>query len=417
MRKDIIYCLLLSWLVFVCPISIAGKNYDALIDDSYNSRKAGFANLEHLDIGNNVILKWGNLPHEHINNHIQLSNGLILSYGELIMFAGDLFGSKEFPISSCSPQDRQICFNKQFESLNQKSSNRYENAIFQVPTYRQYFALLSDEVKQAKSNGEKEWQFYFKHGSEISKKLNRLSGGGSFISDYIPFGEYIKLANVNYDHFYPDALIAYKTGHKLALETAIKAHQAESSGDTVQAYKLLSSAYAMNGFSNHYLTDSMSAGHFRTPRREIAEHVYLPKALCLLIANLMHDEDNQTGLNVTNKRGISWRAYGDGFLDSPEAYQHLSIIQQLVQESADAIYTAFESGQMPKEFEELSLLPDYNNINQLNNHPPLFKWENNKLLKRKHNFDINDNQYTSWWSGIVTLVQFNQHNKNSLTTR
>ncbi|WP_367605457.1 phospholipase [Legionella sp. W05-934-2] len=410
MRKDITHGLLLSLIVFISPLSVAATNYDALIEESFNNRKAGFANLEHRGVGNQVILKWGDLPHPHDNNQIQLSNNLILTYGELIMFAGDLFGSNDRPISNCPIENREACFYSQFLKLDAVSSDTYQNALIQVPVYRQYFDHLSNQLENAKLSGESEWHFYHEHGAQISKKLNRLSGGGSFVSDYIPFGEYISLANVNYDHFYPDAHVAYKAGHQAALKVAIKAHQAYSNGDITIAHSLLSQAYAMNGFANHFLTDAMSSGHLRTPRRAIAAHIYLPKALCLLIANLMHDEDNRTGLNVTNQRGISWRAYGDGFLNTPDAAQHLGLIQQIVQESADAIYAAFETGMMPQAFEEMTLLPDSNNLETLDNHPPLFKWENNQLLKRKNNFDINDDRYTSWWSGILTLIDFNRHN-------
>jgi len=410
MRKDTTCCLLLSFLVFFNPVSMANVNYDDLIDNSFKKRRAGFANLEHRKIGNQVVLRWGDLPHSLDNNQVELTNKLVLSYGELIMFAGDLFGSQKYPVSECPAKNQPYCFYQQFSALDRIKHNPFQNALIQIPTYRSYLSQLSHEINQAKSNGINEWQFYFKHGSDISKHLNRLSGGGSIISDYIPFGEYIKLAKVNYDHFVPGAITAYQAGHKLALQTAISAHEAYNAGNPEKAYQFLSRAYAMNGFANHYLTDAMSSGHFRTPRKEIAANVYLPKVLCLLIANLMHDEDNRIGLNVTNQRGISWRAYGDGFLGTPDASQHLNLIKQIVQESADAVFRAFESGQMPEKYEELSLLPDYNLIGQLNNHSPLFKWENNQLLKRKNNFDANDHRYTAWWSGVITLVKFNQHN-------
>ena len=414
MLKDITYCLLLSWLVLTSPISKATANYDLLIDTSYKKRHAGFGNIEHRQIGDDILLKWGHLPHKFENNHLQLSNGIVLSYGEIIMFAGDLFGSKDASISHCPQEYRQVCFYKQFRSLDKMNTNPSRNALHQIPVYRRYFNELSNKMRQAKLEGKSESQYYLQHGPEITKSLNRLSGGGSFISDYIPFGEYIQLASVNYDHFVPGALSAYETGHKVALDKAIEAHQADKSGDTEKAYTLLSKAYAMNGFANHFIMDAMSAGHFRTPRVEIEEHVLLPKALCLLIANLMHDEDNRVGLNVTNKLGFSWHAYGDGFLNTPEASHQLSLIHTLVQNSADAIYAAFESGEMPRHFDEMSLLPDYDRINQLNNHPPLFKWENNQLLKRKRNFDIDNNEYTSWWSGVITLIEFNQHDWSSL---
>ena len=64
---------------------------------------------------------------------------------------------------------------------------------------------------------------------------------------------YLGLAKINWDHFGADARTAYNAGHRTALEAAVK-------GD-------LEDAYTMNAFADHFLEDSFSAGHLRTPRR------------------------------------------------------------------------------------------------------------------------------------------------------
>ena len=65
---------------------------------------------------------------------------------------------------------------------------------------------------------------------------------------------YLGLAQINWDHFGPDARTAYNAGHAVALVAAAVI------GD-------LNYAYTLNAFADHFLEDSFSAGHMRTPLR------------------------------------------------------------------------------------------------------------------------------------------------------
>ncbi len=82
---------------------------------------------------------------------------------------------------------------------------------------------------------------------DVSAKLELITFGRSGIPAYLG------LAQINWDHFGADARTAYNAGHATAIQKAI-------SGD-------LDGAYAMNAFADHFLEDSFSAGHLRTPRR------------------------------------------------------------------------------------------------------------------------------------------------------
>lgn len=64
---------------------------------------------------------------------------------------------------------------------------------------------------------------------------------------------YIRMAQLNLDHFGEDSRIAYNAGHTMALKIP-------AAGD-------LEIGYAMNAFADHFLGDSFASGHFRTPRR------------------------------------------------------------------------------------------------------------------------------------------------------
>ncbi|KGP64412.1 phospholipase C [Legionella norrlandica] len=370
---------------------------------------AGFANLEHKTIGDLVTLYLPNANTSGESVKLTLPNGIQLSYGDIIMYGGDIFGSPETPISNCAEKDRLTCFQAQFDALGtvgKKQDKSCSNPFNQISYLNQYFVKLANELEQAHQNGTSDWDYYKQHETNISKELNKLTCGGSIVSAFLPFGNYIKLAQVNYDHFIPDSLIAYKTGHRVALETALLGYKKRQEGLVKEANKLLELAYAQNAFANHYLTDSFSAGHMRTPRRAIGKDILLPAVLNLLIANLMHNEDNKHGLNVVNAEGTSWFAYGDGYLYKPEAELQRAVMLDAMQRSADGIYNTFMTGVIPEHYAEMDVFPDYSLIEQLNDSAPLFKVENGTLLKRVKNKDYYDHHWTKYWSGLVTLIEF-----------
>lgn len=367
----------------------------------------GFSSLEHKNMGDHVRLHLSGSQTEIVK--LNLPNGLKLSYGEIVMYGGDVFGDPSKPISNCKPEDQASCFKAQFEALGVKgkiNNKRCSNPLNQVKTIDKYMSDVEKDLEESRRNGVNDWDFYDKEDVTITKKLNKLTCGGSIISAFIPFGNYIKLAQVNFDHFAPDSLIAYKTGHKYALETAREGFIKKEAGNIQEANRLLELAYAQNAFANHYLTDSFSAGHMRTPRRAIADGVFLPAALNLLIANLMHNEDNRHGLNVVNAEGTSWVAYGDGYLYKPEAELQRIVMLDAMQRSADGVYNTFMTGVIPDKFSEMDLFPDYGKIAELNQTAPLFKVENGVLLKRVKNNDYYDQHWTKYWSGLITLLRF-----------
>ena len=77
---------------------------------------------------------------------------------------------------------------------------------------------------------------------------------------------YFELAGANVSHFAAggDALISYRDGHKTAIESAFMAGAA---GDD----RKFLAARTEEAFCNHYLTDMFAGGHVRTPRRDIQD--------------------------------------------------------------------------------------------------------------------------------------------------
>lgn len=371
---------------------------------------AGFESLEHKYLGDLIQLHITTASSVNGVPQITLPNGMKMTYGEIIMFAGDMFGDPSKPISSCSEKNRLSCFKAQFDAMATQGSltdTKCSNPINQYNKINTYLNVVEKDLELSRQKGISDWEFYKKNDPTISKNLNKITCGGSIISGFIPYGNYIKLAQANFDHFAPDSLVAYKAGHRYALETALKGYQKMTAGKIDEANQLLELAYAENGVANHFLTDSFSAGHMRTPRRAIDTDIHLPSAVNLLIANLMHNEDNQHGLNVVNAEGNSWLAYGDGNIFKPDADVQRDIILQAMQRSADGIYDTFINGTMPDFYPEMNLFPDYSKIEQLNQTAALFKVENGVLLKRVKNKDIYDFHWTRYWSGLFTLIDFN----------
>lgn len=74
-----------------------------------------------------------------------------------------------------------------------------------------------------------------------------------------PYPSYLGLSLLNFDHFGQDARTTYTVGHKWAMEIAATKRDAAH----------LEYAYRINAFADHFLQDAFSAGHLRTPRREL----------------------------------------------------------------------------------------------------------------------------------------------------
>lgn len=410
MLKNITVLISLSWLcqplLHAAPLASAAEQEQVI--SLLNKYGYGFANLEHRFLGDEIRIQH---PGQGVRQgeKIQLPNGLALSYGEIVMFAGDFIGDVGYPISSCKLNDRDFCFHKQFAALAEKPLGKNSDAKSlgrKISNINHYLSQLYDKIDAANRSGIRSKDYYKAHGADIGKQLNIATGGGSSLSAYLPFGDYINMATVNFDHFQPDAQKAYAAGHHSALTTAIQAKQAWDQGLKEEAESLLMLAYAQNAYANHFLSDAFSSGHLRNPRRAFDKQVLLPGVLNLLLANLMHDEDNEQSFLVTNQLGEAWNSCGDGYLSEMECQEQRQRIINAMQDSADAVYTAFLTGEYPASYAELKQLPDVKLSDLDSQSSPLFKVVNHVLLKRKSDHNIQDYHWTDLWSGLLTLIKF-----------
>ncbi|MBK5525728.1 phospholipase [Pseudomonas sp. TH08] len=365
--------------------------------------QARFEGGEHTAIGDNTLLRFveNAQPLLAQNVPLHLPNGLSLTYGQVLALGGDFYGIPDRPVSEgATPVDRLQRFNAAFDSLAVLPAARAEAT--------QILAVMQkeiDAVKQAIKDGKQPHEAYDALGDTLSEEWNKITGGGSFVSALFPLGRYLKLAANNADHFGEWAKLAYIAGHTAALQTAIAAR---ANHDEQQ----LERAYAMNAFADHFLTDLFSSGHLRVPRKELAA-VVTPSDLGSLITRFMHDEDSKFGLKVRNGHGDQWRAYGDKrYFDATDA-DNRTQVNQAVQTSADEVFAAYLSGNLPapSAFTALQRLPDLTAVlNPANNFSPLFRTEGSKVLRRKDVNNLNDSATVDdWWGWSTYLLLKDYH--------
>jgi len=360
-----------------------------------------FEGAEHTAIGDNTRLRFIESAEPVLaqNVPLHLPNGLALTYGQVLALGGDFYGIVDRPINEGStPADRLQRFTAAFDSLAALTASKTEAT--------QILAIMQkeiDAVKQAIKDGKQPHEAYDALGDTLSEEWNKITGGGSFVSALFPLGRYLKLAANNADHFGEWARQAYIAGHTAALQTAAAAH---ASQDELQ----LERAYAMNAFADHYLTDLFSSGHLRVPRKAMAAAV-TPSDLGSLITRFMHDEDSKFGLKVRNGHGEQWRAFGDKrYFDATDA-DNRNQVNQAVQDSADEVYAAYSSGNVPTTFNALQRLPDLTAVlDPANNFSPLFRLQGNKVLRRKDVNNLNDTATVDdWWGWSTYLLLKDYH--------
>ncbi|MDD1015701.1 phospholipase [Pseudomonas rubra] len=328
---------------------------------------------------------------------LDLPNGLALTYGQIVALGGDFYGDPDRPISDGGTvSERMQRFTAAFNSLASLPASKSEA--------EKILAVMQEEIQaanQAINNGVQPHEAYDKLGDELSAKWNRITGGGSIFTPWVPLGRYLKLAATNWDHFGTWAVAAYKAGHAVALQQAAKAHRSGQRKD-------LELAYAMNAFADHFLSDLFSGGHLRTPRKQLYETV-TPSDVGSLLSRYMHDEDCKFGLNVFNAMDESWHAYGDKRYFDTVDVANRNHVNAVVQTSVDEVFQSFSDGTVPSEeaFEALLWLPD---LKQLQNHlsnvnySALFVAQNNTVLRRQDINNLNDRNWTDNWWGSTTLA-------------
>jgi hypothetical protein len=357
--------------------------------------QVGFEGGEHTAIGDSAMLYFaqGDPGDVAWNVQLHLPNGAQFTYGQIVALGGDFYGVPARPISDgTTPEDRIARFVAAFETLATNPA-----AVAESKEILAVMKIEIDAVNAALFDGQPASTAYAKLGDSLSYKW-----------EFITKGRYLSLAAVNWDHFSQHAVSAYQAGHAAALAQAVVAHGSPQRDQRAR----LELAYAMNAFADHFLSDLFSAGHVRTPRKELYEISSVHLAASAL-ARFMHNEDSRYGLNVSNQQGVSWRAYGDDrYFDSVDN-QNLTLVDQTVQLSADEVFQAFLSGQAPDpgSYQALSWIVDLGAVQDYEdfarNNAPLFIKDDAGVWPRKGINDLSDHEWPhDLWTAPTLLTRF-----------
>ncbi|KAL1685909.1 fungal fucose-specific lectin-domain-containing protein [Schizophyllum commune] len=327
---------------------------------------------EHSFVGDAIMLSLKDDKKVPAKNHkFTLKNGLSVTYGQINGLAGDFYGTKE-PISDgADARARSSRFQAAFDSLAEPR--------FRMPGEAE--SIL--DVLQAEVNAVNESlqhhtdpSFAYSTLADVSVKLQLLT---TLRPLHIP--SYAGLARINWDHFGADAHAAYNAGHALALEAA--------------AFGELDKAYTLNAFADHYLEDSFSAGHLRTPRRILHSTLNPFADFC---AKHMHDEDCAIGLQVKNRAGDSWTCYGDKRALDEVAADNIHRTVAAVQASANEVYTAYKTGKVipAEQYAAWEIAPTLDSALGAQSLAPLFRYTDATQKTVEVRTDVKDRHHPQY---------------------
>eukprot|EP00128_Syssomonas_multiformis_P017219 Colp12_sorted_trinity150504_noHs@34192 len=300
-------------------------------------------------------------------------NETIGTYGDIIGFAGDYFGAGSFSEVICngfreSVEEGERRFMKAFSLL-------YDADVASVlDSVRVLWKQEQDVMSDPENQSLPPWQRFAK-----LKEPRYLKALGRY------FFTYLNLANYNYDHFGTCGTDAYRAGHMQALALAksagslVHGHSFDNlpldkKGQALtQARSMLLKAYAVNAFADHFLSDAFAAGHVRTIRQDLVNFcvqtkpsltpTYVAELDGGLASQWCHDEDNRNGLHVTNARGDSWVAYGDGNYFDDRARRGRELVAEAIGISAQEVFKQFLNPDLEPHYTALRLTPLPNSAN------------------------------------------------------
>lgn len=378
-------------------LSIAALAILANSTYALNIPNASFAGSEHYFIGSNIKLRFEQNDTGQTGTPLHLPNSLVMTDAQLIPM-GDLYGVPDAAVSKGKDNtEREARFLSAFNTLAQKT-----DSVTEAPKLIAVIEHEEQVILDAIKSGKKPEDAYKELGYDTSRQYNCITGGGCSPDDWwLTPGRYMDLAEQNYDHFGDNAVLAYTTGHHLAVREAASAHQSHNT-------QRLELAYAMDAFACHFLSDRFSAGHVRTPRVELPDNT-TPSVVGSLLSGYMHNEENAFGLHVHNKRGDVWVAFGDRSYFSDKDDENAALVIEAVQTSADEVFSAYSTGSTASADAATNLVPIPDEIGDNVNLDisPLFYWDakSKKVFRREDMTNVYDKHWTDSWWGWSTLVE------------
>eukprot|EP01118_Nematostelium_gracile_P000581 TRINITY_DN10648_c0_g1_i1.p1 TRINITY_DN10648_c0_g1~~TRINITY_DN10648_c0_g1_i1.p1 ORF type:complete len:547 (-),score=142.63 TRINITY_DN10648_c0_g1_i1:75-1661(-) len=378
-----------------------------------------FATPEHFYIGNNTkiwMLKDGVWKEESGGTTLMTigegSDKNNLSLGSFVGLGGDYYACPNEPISEgVSETDREKRFLDARASLTVLPNQKELTEIIQL------IEVEDDAVQEAVNHpqiGVQPSSVYQQWGLSHEERFNYYSGGKDTLDWFLPWnwGRYMHISYTNVDHFGQDARIAYSVGHKLALQKASEGHQSQNPD-------ILRDAYIMDGFACHFLTDSFSAGHMRTPRSQLHDAAATDPYSSDACALMMHNEECLYGLHVQTSPNVpapyqrTWTAFGDERLFDDCDKDNLNQVMKSAKASVDEIYEAFRYGKVPSDASQYTALwycPDLDILGEDADGPrkcnsPLFRMQDGGVVIRKSIDNLQDYEWTSDFAYLEAVAK------------
>lgn len=360
---------------------------------------------------------------------IKLNERVMLSAGDWVALAGDFFGIPEKPITGMpnedlrapnKQQEREDRFLAAYQTLAGIDSDEQQEELEKlVDAIRDEDNIVKETLKKRDdgqsievsdalhSNAMKQNKIYAQITAKSIVAKFLIPGFHLGLVGLTMYTRYLALLETNFDHFGSDAHLAYEAGHAVAIRTAIEAGKM---GDPNESSKKFVEALTQELFACHFLSDAFASGHLRVPRRELCEQVRSPKVAGLL-ANVMHNEDGEMGLQVTNHDGTvePWLARGDGCLfDIGTEENHKKVIDTVFL-ALESIYKTYRKPEIKDTFDYKLYVPhlveqDYSQIDKPN-HPPLFQVVEDTVMYRGELSPNKPAQFTEKWNPYITLAK------------
>lgn len=363
---------------------------------------------EHALIGNAAPME--GLPYggAGTTQQIPLECGVTTTYGHIVALAGDYYGVPAEPISNgTSFSDRRMRFAKAYRTLQDADPSEMQALI----------AVIDSEIKLINDALNAKVQPSSQYALHPTSDAY-LAG--------LTKGRYLSLVATNFDHFGHDALTAYMTGHRWAVEVAVSA--ALGRADSGLKPPTLAQAYAINAFADHFLTDLFAAGHLRQDRQGLHNwsQVGVPGTYLGAgdyISLDCHYEDGKYGLNLFNAQG-HWVGYGDSRIYDRDNEAGLELAKLAARISKVEVYEAYLSKTSPiantppdtpvERYPSavLPLIPDLAKVRDISTnpqHPPLFYFAADGTLMMRD--DINSFESPGYsalnhvYSALTTCLQ------------
>jgi hypothetical protein len=198
---------------------------------------------------------------------------------------------------------------------------------------------------------------------------------------------YLELARRNTPHFTPGNRRQWRKMHVEALALAKQGTTVYGSDPGEAHDKDFEKALFIDAAAGHFLTDAFASGHlFDKDKLEteivsyLREHPARPSnpemggyygimdaagVTPQLVLKNIHDRMNREGFEVTNRRGMSWRTFGDIFLAKAAETQKIAALAIYV--SRQQVFAA-RAGRNPDPEDVLALLPDEASIERATKH-------------------------------------------------